>query len=414
MSESKPLEHAFYIHPNFSIRGVDEAARAPAVTVPVALGPLSAFVGTFVGQGLNTIFRPDSAKTPTPMPGPINTADPADNVLELNLTAETLSFSNNLGSIPNRGSKAQPDLFMNGVPYVQSINDVTTGAPVGIHFEPGIWLAVPATTNPSEPVTVARMASIPHGTTVEAQGIALPAIAGKPQIGAVDITPFVGGNPGNKVRFQNQTVTDATTRRIPQDLGPLSRAGKITQAILDNPNSMLATQIANQTITQTIVILISTKPGSPLPNGPLPAGNNPAAPAFGGGTSNIAFLLGQAAPPPGGPNSNANAFQMDAVFWIETVIYDVNVPPLPPGTPPVVLDPVQKGTVPIVPSFLAAIPFVPGKGFAGGAVKVATTQIQYSQKVALDFAGLTWPHVSVASLVPSGPIPIPSELLPLT
>jgi hypothetical protein len=163
-----------------------------------------------------------------------------------------------------------------------------------------------------------------------------------PNIGAVDITPFVGGNPANKIPFQNQTVANKTTRRIPQD------------------------------------------------------------------------LIGQASPPPGGgPNTNANAVQMDAVFWIETVVYDVQVPPLPAGTPPVVLSPVQTN-VPVVPSFVAAIPFVPGKGFAGGVVKVATTQIQYSQKVVLDFNGLTWPHVSVASLVPSAPIPIPSNLLPLT
>ena len=417
MSDSKP---AFEMPSEFLIQGVDEALRAALAPLPLAvtlganLGPLSVFVGTFAGQGFNTIFRPDSQKTPTPMPGPIVTTDPPDNVLELNLTKETLSFSNNLGSIPNRGSKNQADAFLNGVPYLQSINDVTTGAPVGIHFEPGIWLAVPATTNPAEPVTVARMASIPHGTTIEAQGIALPPIAGKPTIAPVDITPFVGGNPANKIKFQNQTVTNKTTRRIPQDLTALNAAGKITQAILDDPNTILRTQIANQTITQTIVIQISTKPGSPLPNGPLPAGNNPSAPGFGGGDSNIAFLLGQASPPPGGgPNTNANAFQMDAVFWIETVVYDVQVPPLPAGTPPVVLNPVQTN-VPVVPSFLAAIPFVPGKGFAGGVVKIATTQIQYSQKVALDFNGLTWPHVSVASLVPSAPIPIPPNLLPLT
>jgi hypothetical protein len=333
--------------------------------------------------------------------------------LELNLTDETLSFSDNLGSIPNRGSNNQADAFLNGVPYVQSINDVTTGAPIGIHFEPGIWLSVPVTTNPTEPVTVARMASIPHGTTIEAQGVALPPIAGKPNISAVDITPFVGGNPANKITFENQTVANKTTRRIPQDLTALNAAGKITQPILTDPNTVLRHQIANQNITQTVVILISTKPGSPLSGGPLTAGN-PSAPAFGGGNSNIAFLIGQAAPPAGGgPNTNANAFQMDAVFWIETVVYDVAVPAMPAGTPPVVLSPVQTN-VPLLPTFLASIPFVPGKGFAGGTVKVPTIQIQYSQKVVLDFNGLTWPHVSVASLVPAAPIPIPENLLPLT
>ncbi len=414
MSESKPLVRAFDIHPDFSIREVTETTKAPPVMLGVDLGPLAAFEGTFVGQGFNTIFRPDSAKTPTPMPGPIHTSDPADNVLELNLTEETLSFSSNLSSIPNRGSKTQPDLFMNGIPYIQSINDVTAGTPVGIHFEPGLWLAVPATQNPHEPITVTRMGSIPHGTTIEAQGIALPAINGKPTIDPVDITPFLGGNPGSKVRFESQTLTNSATRRIPQDLTALNAAGRLTQAMLSDPHTLLRDQIAHQTITRTFVILISTKPGSPLPDGPLPAGRNPSAPDFGGGTSNIAFLLGEANPPPGGPSSNANAFQMDAVFWIETVVYEVYVPRLPPGTPPVVLDPVQKGTVPVVPSFIASIPFVPGKGFAGGVVHVATTQIQYSQKVALDFSGLTWPHVSVASLVPAAPIPIPADQLPLT
>ena len=419
MSESKPLEHAFVTHANFSIHAVDVAATARAVAAPLPLppnlGPLSAFAGTFTGRGFNTIFRPDSTKTPTPMPGPVTTTDPPDNVLELNLTDETLSFSNTLGSVPNRGSGNQADAFLNGVPYLQTINDITTGAAVGIHFEPGMWLAVPATTDPREPVTVARMASIPHGTTIVAQGVALPAVHGKPTIAAVDITPFLGGSPVPPLRFQNQTATNKTTRRIPQDLTAFIASGNITQAILDDPATILRNQIAHQTITRTIIIEISTKPGAPLPRGPLPAGTHPSAPEFGGGTSNIAFLLGETSPPPGGgPKTNANAFQMDAVFYIETVVYDVQVPPLPAGTPPIILDPVQKGTVPLVPRFLATIPFVPGKHFAGGTVKVATTQIQYSQKVMLDFATLTWPHVSVASLVPSEPIPIPEHLLPLT
>ena len=297
MSESKPLESAFEQHANFSIHAVDErhlalaAAPAAAAPLPPNLGPLSAFAGTFTGQGFNTIFRPDSAATPTPMPGPINTTDPADNVLELNLTDETLSFSASLGSVPNRGSGNQADAFLNGVPYLQTINDVTTGSPVGIHLEPGLWLSVPATTNPTEPVTVARMASIPHGTTIVAQGLALPAIAGKPTIDSIDITPFAGGNPGNKIRFQNQTATNKTTRRIPQDLTALIASGKITQTILDNPATILNDQITHQTITPTIVIVISTKPGSPLPGGPLRPGN-PSSPTFGGGTSDIALLLG--------------------------------------------------------------------------------------------------------------------------
>ena len=74
MDEPKPLTSAFTKTANFSIHEVDEvfrdaaqpaagaAARAahPPVTLPPILGPLSAFAGTFTGQGFNTIFRPEA------------------------------------------------------------------------------------------------------------------------------------------------------------------------------------------------------------------------------------------------------------------------------------------------------------------------------------------------------------------
>ena len=55
-----------------------------------------------------------------------------------------------------------------------------------------------------------------------------------------------------------------------------------------------------------------------------------------------------------------------------------------------------------------------GKRFAGGTITLSITQIQYSQEVILNFDGMRWPHVSVASLVPAAPIPLPAPLLPLT
>ena len=42
-------------------------------------------------------------------------------------------------------------------------------------------------------------------------------------------------------------------------------------------------------------------------------------------------------------------------------------------------------------------------------ITVRTAQIQYSQQVFLNFNTLTWPHVSVARLVPGTPIPVPSS-----
>jgi hypothetical protein len=39
-------------------------------------------------------------------------------------------------------------------------------------------------------------------------------------------------------------------------------------------------------------------------------------------------------------------------------------------------------------------------------IDVSYTQIQYTQTVLLNFNRLTWPHVSVATLVPNEPIPV--------
>src|SRR6185437_17064680 len=57
------------------------APRALASAVPT-LGPLSAFTGAFRGSGFNTIFRPDSTKTPTGLPKPITGSDNVLDVLD--------------------------------------------------------------------------------------------------------------------------------------------------------------------------------------------------------------------------------------------------------------------------------------------------------------------------------------------
>ena len=110
MADTTSLSEIFSAPAGFKIREVDgklEAALAglaeAAAPPPPNLGPLVAFVGTWTGQGFNTIFRPNNTKTPTVFVPPIT----SDNVLELNLTRETLSFSNSLGSIPNRGTDPQ-------------------------------------------------------------------------------------------------------------------------------------------------------------------------------------------------------------------------------------------------------------------------------------------------------------------
>jgi hypothetical protein len=356
------------------------ALRDTVSSVP-SLGPLSAFTGAFRGSGFNTIFRPDLG-SPTRLPDPVTGSD---NLLELNLTEETLSFSSSLGSVPNRG-EVMPDIFLNGVPYLQVIKDVTVPSqPIGIHFEPGLWMAVPKTTDPAEDPTVVRMASIPHGTTIQAQGTS-STVNGKPDIAAVDITPFIIGDPASKITFPSQTASNKDTARIPQNLDPFVAAGTITQAMLTDPNTLVRNHIASQTITSTTVINISTEPAAPL---------------FGGGTDNIAFLLGKTGGAP-----NADAVKMQAVFWIETVEFTIPVPVFEPGQPPLII-PAETGAAgQPVPEFLVNPPVAIK---TPRTITVKATQIQYSQQVLLNFNGISWPHVSVATLVPAAPLPVPAS-----
>ncbi len=385
---------------NFRFGQVSSTAVLNPIVVAAlqpSLGPLAAFVGDWEGHGFNTIFRPNSQQTPTHFPvTPTDTIK--DNVLELNLTAETLSFSPSLGSVPNRGA-VQADAFLNGIPYRQTINDVTTaGQSIGIHVEPGLWMAVPSTTDPAEGPTVSRMASIPHGTTINAQGTS-KTFAGKPTIPSVDITPNFLPN-GAKFRFPSQTATNTTTFRIPQNLGPWIAAGTITQAMLDDPNVVLRNAIAGQTILSTTEISITTNPGKPilLPKPPAP----PPQPTFGGGTDNIAFLDGDAA----AANPNAQAFQMEAIFWIETVQHVLHVPVFQPGQAALKLSSVSSMTGQPGQTFMVTPPHAIT---APRTITFTTTQIQYSQLVILNFTGLAWPHVSVATLTPAGgPVVPPS------
>jgi len=298
-------------------RDAAKAAQAFSATADDPLGPLQLLLGTWKGQGFNQIWRPFHAVPP----------DPAgqDRFLELNLTEETLQFEDIPGAIPNRGLlQAEINLF--GMTYLQQVTDRNTNE--GIHVETGMWVNVQATSNPQETATVVRMGSIPHGTTIQAQGIA-SASDGPPDIAAVGITPFVIGNPGEQVPFPESNLAIPTSFRTPPD-----QLTGVTQAMVDNPNSVLQTALQGQSIVQTTTLRISSKVGVvPVPD-------------VGGGTANIAFLAGNPAP-------NALAAQVDATFWIETV-----------------------------------------KGADGEVFE----QLQYTQTVLLNFNGLSWPHVSVATL----------------
>lgn len=382
-----PIRANISLPSGFKFDEVPPSARTTgAPTPPPSLGPLAAFVGNWSGNGFNTIFRPDNPVTPTPLPTPVS----SDNILELNLTSENLAFSPSLGSVPNRGSNSQGDIFLNGVPYLQTISDVTNpGQPVGIHVEPGIWMIVPPTTHPAEGQSLVRMASIPHGTTIEAQGTFVT-FNGAPTIPAIDITPFVTGNPSQKIPFASQTAATQGTPRIPQDLTSFIAAGSITQAMLSDPATVIRNHINRQRITATTAISINTNPSSPL---------------FGGGADNIAFLVGDPSTitNPNADTPNAQTLQMSATFWIETVEVTIQIPVFTLGQAPLVIKDADDGSGRPLATFTVRPPIpipVPRP------ITFTFTQIQYSQIVLLNFNGLTWPHVSVATLVPSDAVSV--------
>jgi len=301
---------------DFSITSVSGAIRrAGAVRPANPLGPLAALAGTWKGSGFNQIWRPFHGTQ--------------DRFLELNETTETLQFIEIPGDIPNRGL-LQDDIELHGLTYLQRINDANVkqgGKPAGIHIEPGIWISIPSTANPADPATVARLANIPHGTSIVAQGSASTA-AGAPTFAPVSITPFVIAPPNKPVPFPESNLSVASAFRTAAADIP-----HVTQAMVDNPNAFLAAGIAGKTVRSTTTLSISTVPLNP--------------PTSGGGPANIAFLVGDA----GGPN--ASAVRIDATFWIEEILE------------------------------------------AGGGVR---HQLQYTQRVLLNFNGLSWPHVSVATL----------------
>jgi hypothetical protein len=290
----------------------DFRVASPRQTQLQELGPLGELPGTWLGHGFNLIARP-------------NFAGGNDIFLELNPTDEHLHFSAIGGAIPNRGS-VMDDIELFGVHYLQQISDQATGG--AIHIEPGIWLNVPATTTPAAGPCVTRLATIPHGTAMLAQGRSFQ-VNGPPVFTPANTVPFpIGGvepPPGTPNGFPEYNLG------IPNPFRTTPTPPQVTQAEVTNPNTLLADAIAGQHIVQTEVLIISTVAGGP---------NN----GFGG-SEDIPFL---------GPN--ADVAQVSATFWIEKVAL-----PGPHGNR----------------QFL---------------------QLQYTQTVLLNFQGLSWPHVSVATL----------------
>ena len=250
------------------------AAPVSELTTP-SDDPLGPLVGTWSGTGFNAIWRPGEDFG-------------SDRFLMLTLTREHLAVNRIAGFIPNRGL-LQGDIGMAGITYMDQISD-TEGN--GLHIEPGIWAVVPATTNPAVAESVVRMASIPHGTTILAQGTASTA-SGPPTIPAVSLgpTPPTGGPPEDFPELHLDQQTNLRTTPLPAE---------INQDLINDPNSLLRAKLTGLTVSSTTTLEVATN-DQPLP---------------GGGTSNTAFLGG---PTSDGEQGNASANLVEATFWIETI-----------------------------------------------------------------------------------------------
>jgi hypothetical protein len=295
------------------MKALEFRAAAPIDAQIFQRGLLRQLGGTWIGKGFNLISKP-AKELNLPF------------VLQVNATMETITFTPIQAPIPNRGS-VQDDITIFGHTYQQRVSDAATFGL--LHIEEGMWISVPPTTDPSQPATVARLATIPHGDSVLAQGSGIRVENTPPKFEVADPTPFPGPQQPPPGYFPPPPNLPSTNP--PQPFPPGFDLRNINQALAD--------AIQGQTILEMVVLEVSTSKNPPNPELPGP---------FGGGIVNIPFV-----------DKNADAVQLDATFWIETI-----APPAgsPPGTQP-------------------------------------TLQLQYTQRVVLNFIGINWPHISVGTLV---------------
>jgi hypothetical protein len=380
------------------------------------LGLLADLAGTWRGKGLNLIARPDFH-------------DKTDLYLQLNQTRETLTFEPIGSPVPNRGF-GMDDNQLIGLTYLQKITDA--GFDGALHIEPGIWVMQPSTTFPVESVPppaqlVARMATIPHGNSVLAAGIAEPFV-GPPVLTipgtrysfshfpSFNSTPFavpptapgiVFNAAGSSEKLTAPTVPatpfpqyEVSVPVGPIAVGPLNPPftlntrtpfgttppepplpaninGIPMQDVVNDPILLLQKDIQQlvaegYTFEGTALNIATTTPVSFLrdPNsGAAGPTVQVSVPQFGGGAENIRFLIGESSVVGGVTQlqENAETAIVYATFWIERVTHGHN-----------------------------------GHSFM---------QLQYAQMVVLNFpifhllhqappvyVNLGWPHISVATL----------------
>ena len=282
------------------------AASSQQVTAD-RLGPLSDLTGFWEGVGFNLIARP-------------NFSGGNDNgiFLELNLLRETIEFTSIGSPVFNRGSQ-QGDIAIYGLTYLHRVTDGVTGG--ALHIEPGMWLNIPATTEPKSDTSIARLATIPHGNAICTVGHSEDVVfQGLPQIPPANTIPFkIGGQapaPGTKNPYPEYDLSASNKFRT----DPLP--AEITQELVNDPNVMLRNALEGQNLTKITRLITMTATD---------------------GIANIPFIV-----------TNADAPSLESVFAIETV-EDASI----------------------------------GEYL----------QLQYSQTALLNFRGMSFPHVTVGTLI---------------
>jgi len=282
-------------------------AASTIYTTADRLGPLKDLAGFWQGTGFSLIARPN-----------FSGGNENGIFLELNLLREAIEFTTIGSPVFNRGS-VQGDITIFGLTYLQRVTDALTGG--ALHIEPGLWLNIPATTDPEADASIARLATIPHGNAVCTVGFTQEVDLSQPlTIPPANTNPFkIGDKPpaaGTKNPFPEYDLSIESKFRT--SLLP----AQITQEVIDDPNVMVRNALKGQDVRK-ITRLIT---------------NTPAA-----GVSNIPFI-----------SHNADAPSLESVFAIEMVAD-------PSGT-----------------EFL---------------------QLQYSQTALLNFRGMSFPHVTVGTLI---------------
>ncbi|MBV9314843.1 MAG: hypothetical protein JO100_14200 [Pseudonocardia sp.] len=238
------------------------------------LGPLADFPGFWEGTGFSIIARPD-----------FDTDNSDGFFLQLNLLRETIEFLTIGSPVIDRGSK-QNSIPLFGVTYLHRVTDAITGG--ALHIETGSWLVIPPTTEPANNDTsIARLSVIPHGNSLCATGFPEYVVPTGPiEIPPSNTVPYpIGGQPpppGTKNPFRAYDLsldTPYRTRPVPPG---------ITQAILDDPITLLRDALAGQNVEHITRLIVST--------------------AMGGGVDNIPFIV-----------QNADVTSFDSVFAIERV-----------------------------------------------------------------------------------------------